>query len=129
MAVGRGDEVRWFHVRTGEFEKPAEEAKGGTVEDPGGQAAVEELAGMIQAQGGRSERQAEKIAKSLTRRPEQVSDDGAARMAYIDGELWFHRTGQAPRVLARGDEGRSGTTAWRPMGRRWPTSAGTTSSW
>jgi len=68
VAVGRGDEVRWFDVRTGEFEKPAEEAKGGMVEDPGGQAAIEELAGMIQGQGSRSERQAEKIAKSLTRK-------------------------------------------------------------
>lgn len=105
VAVGRGEEERWIDVRTGEFGAPGEEAKGGVVEDPRKLAALEELAGMIQEQGGRSEREAERIAKGLMRRPEQVSDDGAARMAYLDGELWFHREGDAPRILARGAEG------------------------
>ncbi|MEM6568576.1 MAG: DPP IV N-terminal domain-containing protein [Planctomycetota bacterium] len=99
----------WFDARTGKkVAKPAstkgDAAKAGA--DDAKNAAALALEQAINAAGGsRPAKQVKKIADAIAKRPEQVSDDGTARMVYVGGELWFHRDGSAPLVVARGADG------------------------
>lgn len=101
--VAVGDD-RWLDPGTGEL-VPAVERPKAEVADEATEQLAQELEGRIHDLGGRPKRTVERIAAALARRPEQVSEDGAARMVYVNEELWFHRAGGAPRVLARGADG------------------------
>ncbi|MFT5732368.1 MAG: dipeptidyl-peptidase-4 [Planctomycetota bacterium] len=46
-----------------------------------------------------------RIAKALATRPEQVADDGNARLVFLNEELWVRQEGHAPMIVARGEEG------------------------
>ncbi len=103
---GRGEETVWLDPTTGaEVEPKTASAEG--AESPG----LDELALTIeQAIGdsgveGYAPKTIAKIAKQLATRAEQKSDDGGARMAYIDEELWFYSEASGARVLERGSNG------------------------
>lgn len=106
----RGEGTVWIDVASGAID----EMKKGEVpprENPeealASSKVVAEIESMLAAEDGQglTPKEIEAIAAALGSRPEQVSKDGSARMVYFQKELWFHRSGEGARVLARGDGG------------------------
>lgn len=100
----------WIDVATGAIDEmkkgevpPREDAEAALATSK----VVSEIQSMLSAEDGEeyTTKEIEAIAAALGERPEQVSGDGSARMVYFQKQLWFHRSGEGARVLARGADG------------------------
>lgn len=99
-----GEDARWIDARTGEAAEGWQDREAQT-DDSEVKARVVELEERLAGSTDRDPKECAAIAEALGRRFEQASDDGTARMVYHEGELWFHRDGSDPRVLAHGADG------------------------
>ena len=74
----------WYDPRTGA--KVEVEPREGADEDALARRALE-LEEQVDRVGNRPAKVVEKIADAIVKRPEQVSDDGTARLVYVENEL------------------------------------------
>ncbi|MEM6675010.1 MAG: DPP IV N-terminal domain-containing protein [Planctomycetota bacterium] len=99
---GKTGSPRWFDARSGDAADFVPKEDG---DAEAAAKAVSDLANRIAGDGERPPKKAKKIAEAILQRPEQTSNDGTARMVYVDEELWVHRDGSDPIVVARGADG------------------------
>lgn len=101
-----GGKSEWIDAESGEVvEPPADAAPDDADEKAREVSLVQRMTRAIPETADRDADAVERIAKALAVRPEQLSDDGEARMVYVNDELWFWREGSEPRMLLSGADG------------------------